>query len=209
MIFSSERHLDDLVDLGLMVETNPMVCAFWLGRAGLLRVGTEATIGAEEGHPGGNLASVSGGGKVFRLSVPEAGRVLLDGQEIRLVAHPMVAADIFSCPSCGNGVYRMHRVAGRWGCRRCQGLTYLSKHRGRTIPRLFRLRLLRRKIGASPILFSPLPRKPLYAREHLRACIEIRRLERGLIRHGRHDVARVLEQLYGRPRSRARRAGER
>jgi len=75
----------------------------------------------------------------------------------------------------------------------------LVRHRFRTIGngKLNRVRALRRRIGASPVLFSPLPKKSLYARKHLRLCVEIRRLEAGLITHGRHDVAEVLEKRHG------------
>src|SRR5215469_694395 len=150
------RNLDDLVPLNRMVEANPVVCVFELYREGLLTPGAEARIETGDGHGG------------YHLAVPEAGKVLSDGQEIRLVPHPMCAGSIFVC-GCDSAAYRLHRVDGVWRCRRCHRLEYLVRHRFRTIGngKLNRVRALRRRIGASPVLFSPLPKKSLYARKHL------------------------------------------
>ena len=177
---------DSLVELGRLVEANPAVCVFSLYREGLLTPGIEARIGGNR-EDGGYLTSV-----------PEPGKVLLDGQPIRLVWHRMLPARVFICPSCGRESYRLHRVNDAWACRRCHRLDYACRHRGRTIPGLARIRSLRRRIGASSVLFSPLPAKPLQARKHWRLAREIRQLEARLIDHGRSDVAEVLERRHER-----------
>jgi hypothetical protein len=92
-------------------------------------------------------------------------------------------------------------VLGVWACGQCHLLTHSSRHRGRTIPGLIRVRYLQRRIGASAELFSPLPAKPkprTSAIEHLRLAHAIRRLEQELIEHGRRDVCAVLEKRYAR-----------
>jgi len=104
----------------------------------------------------------------------------------------------FICPRCQCDRYKLYRVGGVWACRQCHLLTYSSRHRGRTIPGLSRVRYLRRRLGADLTPFTPLPMKPLTARGQLRLAREIRRLEQALIEHGRRDVCEVLEKRYAR-----------
>jgi len=184
-----ERPQDDLVPPASLVEMNARVCVFQLRREGLLTVGIEVTIGGGDGHGG------------YHLAVHEAGKVEIDSQRIQLAAHPMCNASVFVCPACGRDCYRLHCVNGTWACRRCHRLDYWCRHRNRTIPGLARIRYLRRRINADPQPFSPLPRKSLRARKHLRICKEIRALEQALVEHAREDVAAVLERRHARSRS--------
>jgi hypothetical protein len=177
-----EPQHDHLVPLERLVEANPMLDVHQLAREGLLTPGREAKI--------------SNGG--YLLAVHEAGNLELDGQQIRLGWHRALPLRVLVCPACERDCYRLHQVAGRWACRTCHRLDYACRHRGRTIPRLHRVRYLRRRIAADPAPFTPLPAKPLHARRHWRIAREIRWLERALIEHGRRDVAAVLERRHAR-----------
>jgi hypothetical protein len=177
----------DRVPTERLTSSHPMLDVHQLAREGLLAPGTEARIDGGEGHGG------------YRLAVAGGGILEIDGQQIQVGWHRSLPLPCFICPRCGRGCYKLHRVGGVWACRTpCHRLTYASRHIGRTIPKLHRIRFLRRRIGADPTPFSPLPVKPLHARKHQRLCREIRELERALIEHGRRDVALVLERRYGR-----------
>lgn len=175
----------DRVPNDRLVEAHAVLDVHVLHREGLLVPGVEARLGD---------------GGYFR-TIPEAGKVEIDGQQIRVAWHPALPLRCFTCPSCGRDAYKLHSVGGVWACRQCHLLTYSSRHRCRTIPGLSRLRYLRRRIGASAEPFSPLPANPkprTSVREHLRLAREIRRLEQALIEHGRRDVCEVLEKRYAR-----------
>jgi hypothetical protein len=112
---------------------------------------------------------------------------------------------VFICPACERDCYRLHEVGGVWACRTCHRLTYLSRHRFRTLPGYTRALYLRSRIGASPILFSPIAPKPLRARRYSALVREIRAIEAGLIGNLRENVNNVLERRENGRRSRARR----
>src|SRR5262249_6092334 len=145
-----------------LVESHVMADVHMLHREGLLVAGTEARLGA---------ADVDGG---YNLATPEAAKVLLEGQQIRVSWDPALPLRCFICPRCQCDRYKLYRVGGVWACRQCHLLTYSSRHRGRTIPALSRVRYLRRRLGADLTPFTPLPMKPLTARRHWRLAREIR-----------------------------------
>jgi hypothetical protein len=182
---------DELIPLDRLVETHPAADVHAFARKGLLVVGTEATIEAGDGHGG------------YHLAVREAGKVELDGQTICVGWHPALPLHCWICPRCQCDRYKLSRVDGAWACRKCHRLDFACRHRDRTIPKLNRIRSLRRRLGADPTLFSPLPRKRLHAKRHWRLCREIRQLEQALIEHGRRDVAEVLERRHARARRRS------
>ena len=176
---------DRIVPPDRMVEMHPVCSVHDLDRAGLLTLGTHARI---EGPHGAYLTSVR-----------EAGILELDGQRIVVTWHSVLPLHVLVCPRCGGDKYKLHRAGTTgWACRTCHGLTYASRHLHRTIPGLGRLQWLRARIGASPVPFSPLPRKRLSARRHWALCAEIRAIEARLIAHGRDDVAAVLERRNDR-----------
>jgi hypothetical protein len=136
----------------------------------------------------------------IELPVPEdGGRVgsQWQGQKVGVSWHRSLPLRVWIC-DCGHDRYKLFFVHGRWACIDCHSLTWASRHRDLTIPRVNRLRWLRQRIGADPTPFTPLPSKPLRARRHWRLCREIRQLEQALIEHGRRDVAAVLERRYAR-----------
>jgi hypothetical protein len=178
---------DELIPLGHLVETHPAADVHQLARQGLLAPGTQATISSGTGDGG------------YRLAVPEPGILELDGQAFRLDWHPF-SYRVIVCGGCNRICRKVHRVGSVWSCRKCAELDYACRHRDRTIPGLHRIRLLRRRIGADPTPFTPLPRKRLHAKRHWRLCREIRLLEQQLIEHGRRDVAEVLERRHARSR---------
>ena len=71
----------------------------------------------------------------------------------------------FLCPTCSRKVQHLYFRDERLACRRCAGLTYRSQHTRRR--GLHRARDLRRKLGASEELLSPLPPRP---RQHMAAA---------------------------------------
>jgi hypothetical protein len=113
----------------------------------------------------------------------------------------MLASHVFGCGLCGTDRYRLHLIGGVWACRDCQRrrhhVDYASRHTHRSIPSLHRIAWLRRRIGADPRPFTPLPAKPLQDRRHWRLAREIRALEARLIEHGEH-IAEVLEKRHDR-----------
>lgn len=172
----------DRVPNDRLVETHTMLDVHVLHREGLLVPGVEARL--EDGG-------------YFR-AIREGGKIEIDGQHIRVGWHPALPLRVFVCPVCARDCYRMHQVGSVWACRTCHRLDYACRHRSRTIPGLNRLRYLRRRIGADPTPFAPLPVKPLHARLHWRLVREIRHLEAALLDHARRNVAEVLERRDGR-----------
>jgi hypothetical protein len=177
---------DDLVPTARMVEAHDRLDVHELARNGLLTPGLQAKIGEK-----GSL-----------LSVHEAGNLEIDGQPIRVAWHKALPLRVFVCPVCERDCYRLHEVGDVWACRLCHRLTYQSRHRHRTIPGFARVLYLRRRVGASPILFSPIKAKRRNATRYWRLVLEIRHIEAALVGHLRADVNDVLER-----RENARRSG--
>src|SRR5262249_7045311 len=120
------------------------------------------------------------------------------GTEIQLHSHAMLRAPIFACPACGADCYRLYLVADAWACRKCHRLDYACRHQNRSTPGYARILYLRRRIAASPELFSPIiPRKHGRVRSQKLAeeiAQEIRKLEARLINYLRVDINDVLER---------------
>jgi hypothetical protein len=66
----------------------------------------------------------------------------------------------FSCPTCGRNVRYLYILNGQFGCRHCFRLSYASCYLRRWSPALRRIASLRRKLGADPAPFAPLPPLP-------------------------------------------------
>jgi hypothetical protein len=177
---------DDLVATEKLVEANPVVDIFRLYREGLLSPGASGMVDTGTGgcRPARHKAEIS--------------ELEIDGQSLRIGWHSHLPLPTFICGACGRTCYRAHQVGGLWACRLCHRLTYLSRHRNRTIPGLNRVRYLRRRLGADPRPFTPLPVKPLHARKHWKLASEIRALERALLHHARRDVVEVLERRHAK-----------
>ena len=69
----------------------------------------------------------------------------------------------FACPACRRRC--RHVYLPELACRRCASLDYACRHLHRTVPGFHRVMRLRRKLGADPHPFSPLP-----ARRQGRSC---------------------------------------
>jgi hypothetical protein len=136
-----------------------------------------------------------------QLASQGPGKIRLDGQEIRVSWHRSLPLRVFVCPKCGRDRYKLSCVGGEWACRQCLKLDYQCRHGRRSIKGYWLVKQLRRRIGASPELGSPLPMKPLRARKHWAICLKIRELERGLLHHADDNVSAVLERRYARRRS--------
>jgi hypothetical protein len=78
-------------------------------------------------------------------------------------------------------------------CRKCLRLDYTSRHLYRQTPAVHRVARLRRKLGADPRPFGPLPEPPRRHRRFHRIADEIRVLELGLVGH-LGEINRVLER---------------
>jgi hypothetical protein len=108
---------------------------------------------------------------------------------------------VFVYPLCSTDRYRLHLIGGVWACRDCQKrrhhVDYACRHIQRSVPVWHRIGWLRRRIGADPRPFMPLPAKPVQWRRYWRLAREIRALEERLIQHGR-DIASVLQSRHER-----------
>jgi hypothetical protein len=122
------------------------------------------------------------------------GIYLLGDQEVRLAWHPTVPFKAFICPSCQKLRYKLYCVRDSWACWRCHGLTHASRHICRSIPRWHRLQLLRRKIGASNVPFSPIEPRPKSQRNYRKIVVELRAIEAGLCGHTSTRVSAALER---------------
>jgi hypothetical protein len=76
------------------------------------------------------------------------------------------------------------------------GLSYRCRHV--KIPGLARLTWLRKRIGASPVIGSPIAPARRQAKRYWSIACEIRAIERQLVESLRLDVATVLEKRYAR-----------
>jgi hypothetical protein len=66
----------------------------------------------------------------------------------------------FVCPTCERSVRYLYVRNGEFGCRQCLRLAYSSRHLRRWSPALHRVASVRRKLGADPHPFGPLPPRP-------------------------------------------------
>lgn len=94
---------------------------------------------------------------------------------------PPIVRPHLHCPTCGRGCYALHEVGGIFTCRICGNLDYACRHINRHTPQLNRIARLRRKLGADPAPFSPLP--PLSSFRHTQRKIvgQILVLEQGVV----------------------------
>jgi hypothetical protein len=119
------------------------------------------------------------------------------GTRIALRPHPMLAAPVFVCPGCQQDRYRLYSHNGSWACQRCAGLDWSSRHKHRSVPKLARLKWLRRRLKLSEQPFSPIPPRPRSHARYNRIADEIRALEAGLVGH-LGEINRVLERRVRR-----------
>jgi hypothetical protein len=168
-----------------LLETYPSLDVFELYRAGALTEGAEVEL------------KMSDGG--CRPARHAAGKFHIGDQAISIRSHRSLSMLVFACPLCSTDRYRLHLIAGIWACRDCQKrrhrVDYHCRHAQVSV--LHRISWLRRRIGADPRPFTPLPAKPLHNRRYRRLAREIRALEARLLEHG-EKVATVLENRHGR-----------
>src|SRR5215470_7596086 len=113
--------------------------------------------------------------------------LLVDGNPIPIVwDEPMegVARPWFECPRCGRRcrhVYLLDPIA----CRRCHRLDYASRHLYRQTPAVHRVARLRKKLGADPQAFAPMPerRRGRSRAYHERLVAMIHAEEQALVEH--------------------------
>jgi hypothetical protein len=99
------------------------------------------------------------------------------------------------CSQCGVLRWHLYLRNGDVGCRECLGLSYACRHtRNRAA---LRARKLRRRLGGSPSLLAPLPKRPRHWRRDYwaRALSELAAAEAVL--------AARLSAMVGRRRKRA------
>ena len=65
----------------------------------------------------------------------------------------------FLCPACGQRVAILY-LTNKIACRTCSNLAYESQRENESSRQLRRARKLRSKIGAEPLILSPIPVKP-------------------------------------------------
>jgi hypothetical protein len=63
----------------------------------------------------------------------------------------------FECPKCKSRF--KHLYLRQMACVHCSGLDYSSRHLHRQTPAVYRVARLRRKLGADPCPFAPLPER--------------------------------------------------
>ena len=163
------------------IGSHPRLDAVALSRLGILREGMRCEITLPE-PVGSQRAAVT------------AGKITIGNCEIALRSHPLHGAPLLICPRCGHERFHLHYVRGAWACRVCHNLRYPSRYFARKVP-WTRLAWLRRRIGASPEAFTPLPPMRLQARRYWRLAREIRELEEALIKHGRHTADSLDKRL--------------
>ena len=82
----------------------------------------------------------------------------------------------FCCPGCGERRAILYHRAGRFRCRQCHGLTYVSQRESPPDRALRRARNIRVRLGGAPGLTAPFPGRPRYMRhrkyDHLRMVAE-------------------------------------
>ena len=135
-----EDHHHEHVPVERLTENRPCVDVFRLYREGLLLVGASARL--QTAHGGSQLAT------------REAGKIEIDGNQVRVSWHKSLPLPVFVCPLCERDCYRIYEASGVWACRKCHRLDYACRHRHRSIPGLNRVLYLRKKIGASLVPFS-------------------------------------------------------
>jgi hypothetical protein len=168
---------------GITQETHPTLRVFELYQSGALAPGAQTVV------------ETIGG---CRLAVRTAGNLEVDGAPIAVRPHACLPAPVFGCPICNADRYKLYWKDGSWGCPKCHGLDRSSRHRHRSVRGLWRLRQLRRRIGA-PEPFSPIKPRSIAARNFWRDVLEIRRIEAslaGLVA----DNATVLEKRHASKR---------
>jgi hypothetical protein len=67
----------------------------------------------------------------------------------------------FLCPRCSARVWRLYVKGVELGCRHCFKLDYASRHISRWSPDIRRAIKIRRKLGADPHPFGPIPPRPV------------------------------------------------
>src|SRR5262249_37333489 len=131
----------------------------------------------------------------------EPGKIVIGDQAISIRSHRSLSLPVFVCPQCSTDRYRLHLIGGIWACRDCQKrrhrVDYACRHTQYSVPGWHRIGWLRRRIGADPRPFTPLPEMSLRHHRYRRLAREIRALEARLLRHG-EKVAAVLETRHGR-----------
>ena len=177
-----EDHHHGRVPVERLAENRTCADIFWLYREGLLLIGASVTLQTAHGN--------------YLIATREAGKIEIDGKQVRVSWHKSLPLPVFVCPACSRDCYRLYELGGVWACRKCHRLDYACRHRHRSNPGLNRVLYLRKKIGASLVPFSEIaPRLP-HARRYWRIVAEIRRLEAGLVQHARRDVCDVLERRH-------------
>jgi hypothetical protein len=176
---------NDSVSAERLLETYPCLDVFELYQAGGLVEGTEIEI-----------RTVDGGHHTARH---KAEKFHIDDQVISISSHRSLSLPVFVCPLCSTDRYKLHLIGGVWACRDCQKrrhrVDYASRHTQYSVPGWHRCCWLRKRIGADPRPFTPLPAMSLRHHRLRRLAREIRALEKALIAHG-ENVAGVLENRH-------------
>jgi len=126
-----------------LIENRARVDVTMLNRSGALVDGAETELRSGDG--GCRLAT-------------RTPNLLVDGNPV-LVVWTDWALPWFECPVCGRRcrhVYLLYPIA----CRQCHRLSYAVRHLYRQTPAVHRVARLRRKLGAEPRPFAPLPASP-------------------------------------------------
>jgi hypothetical protein len=106
--------------------------------------------------------------------------LLVDGIRI-LVTWTDWECPWFTCPACARRC--KHLYLGEFLCRTCCRIDYASRHQHRSIPGLYRIKQLRRRIGVDERPFSPLPARQRHHLRYYRIADEIAQLESRLVIH--------------------------
>ena len=181
-------------DLATMLGINERAVRFWEKKRDRRRTSAPNDARIEQ-------AILARGVILFAEPTPSLrpGReIRVSGELIPLRWHACLPVLIFGCPQCGCNCYRLYCATDRWACRKCHRLDYASRHGSRFALACASILYRRRRIAASPELFSP-----VVARKHGRVrsqaladkiAAEIRELEARLVDYLRTDINDVLER---------------
>jgi hypothetical protein len=121
--------------------------------------------------------------------------LLVDGNPIQIVWSKR-GRRFFACPACDRRARHLYFPELR--CRYCLRLEYGVQHLYRSTPELWKIRRLRRRIGASEQPFTPIARRQRHHLRYHRIVAKITELEGHLVNY----LGSINRDLYRRMKSR-------
>jgi hypothetical protein len=175
------------------------ISVWWLNRQGGLASGA-VTRWSYPGVQGVTNAPLTGASRAeatrLQLTIGAVSAVV---QLVRQDRHLGGSEAFFLSPCCGTVRRFLYLDGNRLACRVCAGLQWRIKGAQQWAPALYRVGKLRRRLGADPTLFGPLPPRPQYCRRdhHARWVAELLAVEN----KARASIHAMLEAAERREKS--------